>query len=357
MRCALSIQQWDETASRDRLLWTDTADFLKGEIVTGFAAGISMDVNVTAFDTVTASLMVHAYTFAPQPNHGARNFNIEYGLPGRVSDLAGKNGARLTLLVTPLQPVAIDTAWCPYSHHEVKDFAVDPTAHMNIYYVERTLADYYWNSIKGMFENEYDTIDRMVNFSMPGKYLLFLCPCKLNTVIWDDRFAMMIDPVRSTMFAIYTKEGNSVFPFMITQSAMYRNYGYTPAFLADGFANYTSMALHDAKKMKRENQLIRLDSLMDTYAYYQSDPLTTRPGIGNLRPLSDRPVSDRSVPGTLSQGRRSQSAERDRVDLRQAGQRPRIGVAGVARYGVDSIRTVCLSCRTGGDPLRLRGGS
>jgi tetratricopeptide (TPR) repeat protein len=275
VRCALSIQQWDTTAARDRLLWTDTADFLKGEIVTGFAAGISMDVNVTAFDTISAAIMVHAYTFAPQPKHGARNFTIEYGLPGRVGDLTGKNGARYTLTVTPLEPVVIDTVWCPYSHHVADDFAVDPTAHMNIYYVERTLGDYFWNSIKGMLENEYEIVDRMMNFSMPGKYLLFLCPCKLHTVIWDDRFAMMIDPVRSTMFAIYTKEANSVFPFLISQAAMYRNYGYAPAFLADGFANYTSLAIYDAKKMKRENRLIPLDSLLDTYAYYQADPLTT----------------------------------------------------------------------------------
>jgi tetratricopeptide (TPR) repeat protein len=272
VRCSLSIEQWDSAGSRDRLLWTDTADFLKGSIVTGFAAGLSIDVNVTAFDTLSAEMMVHAYTFTPQPKHGARNFNIEYGLPGRIDNLVGKNGARYTLIIMPLQPVNIDTTWCPYSHHDAEDFAIDPSAHMNIYYVKRTLADYYWNSIKGMMEEEYDNFNRIVNFSMPGKYLFFVCPCKINTVIWDDRFAMMIDPVRSTMFAVYAKEYNSVFPFIISQAAVFRNYGYAPAFLADGFANYLSFAIHDVKKMKQENRLVRLDSLLDTHAYYQADP-------------------------------------------------------------------------------------
>ena len=272
VRCALAIDQWDPAGSRQVLLWTDTADFVKGANVTGFAAGLSIDVNVTALDTAVAHITVHVYTFAPQPGHGAKNFMVEYGLPGRIEDLEGKNGARYRLTVTPLQPVKIDTAWCPYSHYAVEDFAVDPSAHLNIYYVPRSLGDYYWNSVKGMLEEEYDNFSRLVNFTMPGKFTLYLCPCKLNTVIWDDRYAMMIDPVRSTMFAVFAKEYNSVFPFLVSQAAVYHNYGYAPPFLADGFANYLSFAIYDARKLKSEDKLIPLDSLLDTYAYFRADP-------------------------------------------------------------------------------------
>lgn len=272
VRCALAIDQWDSAGSKEVLLWADTADLLKGENVTGFAAGMSIDVNVTDLDTAVARMNVHAYTFAQQPGHGARNFMVEYGLPGRIENLVGKNGARYRLTLTPLKPIRIDTAWCPYSHYTVEDFAVDPSTHMNIYYVSKSLGDYYWNSIKGMLEEEYDNFSRLVNFTMPGKFTLYICPCKLNTVIWDDRFAMMIDPVRSTMFAVFAKEYNSVYPFVISQAAVYHNYGYAPPFLADGFANYLSFAIYDARKLKRENKLIPLDSLLDTYAYFQADP-------------------------------------------------------------------------------------
>lgn len=272
VRCALDVYQWDTERSAQVLLWADTADFLKERDVSGFAVGLSIDVNVTSFDTVSARFDVHAYTFAQQPTHGAKNFQAEYGLPARIDSLIGKNGARLSLTVLPLAPVWIDTAFCNYSQHVVKDFSVDPTAHMNIYYVPQTLGDFYWNSVKGLLEDEYDNLSRMVNFSMPGKYILYLCPCKLNTVIWDDRFAMMIDPVRSTIFAVYAKDYNSVFPFLISQAAVYHNYGYAPAFLADGFANYSSFAIYDMKKMKAEDSLIPLDSLLSTHAYYQIDP-------------------------------------------------------------------------------------
>ena len=272
VRCALNVHQWDTERSSNVLLWADTADFLKDANVTGFAVGLSIDVNVTGFDTVSARFAVHVYTFAQQPEHGAKNFQVEYGLPARIDDLAGKNGVRYSLTVVPHEPVWIDTAGCPYSHHTVEDFRVDPSAHMNIYYVPRTLGDFYWNSVKGMLEQEYENMSRMVNFNMPGKFLLYVCPCKLHTVIWDDRFAMMIDPVRSTMFAVYAREFNSVYPFLISQAAVYHNYGYAPPFLADGFANYSSFAIYDVKKMKAEGRLIPLDSLLDTHAYFQTDP-------------------------------------------------------------------------------------
>jgi len=289
VRCALTIHQRDAGRAVDVLLWADTADFLKETNVTGFAVGLSIDVDVTHIDSAGVTMAVHAYTLAQQPKHGARNFQVEYGLPATLGDLVGKNGGQYRLTLVPLEPVSIDTGWCPYSHHTVEDFHVDPSAHMNIYFVPQTLGDFYWNSVKGMLEEEYDNFSRMVNFNMPGKYMLYLCPCKLNTVIWDDRFAMMIDPVRNTMFAVYAREYNSVHPFLISQAAVYHNYGYAPPFLADGFANYLSFAIYDAKKLKASGDLIPLDSLLNTHAYFQADPrLSDRISATFVRYLVDQ---------------------------------------------------------------------
>jgi len=271
IRCSLMVHQWDARRTTNVLLYADTADFLQGVNVTGFVAGLSIDVEVTAIDTAAVKMTVHVHTFAQRPGHGARNFQVEYGLPARLENLIGKDSARYRLTLVPLEPIEMDTGWCSYSHHTVEDFHVDPSAHMNIYYVPQTLGDFHWNAIKGMLEEEYDNFSRITNFNMPGKYMLYLCPCRINTVIWDDRFGMMIDPVRSTMFAIYAKSYNSVFPFLISQAAIYRNFGYAPAFLADGFANYLSFVIYDIKKVKAEGGLIPLDSLLDTYAYLQAD--------------------------------------------------------------------------------------
>jgi len=272
VRCELKVHLWDETIQSNVLLYVDTADFLKDTNVTGFMVGLSIDVEVTAIDSAAVAMIVHVHTFAPQPSHGARNFQVEYGLPARLGDLVGKNGRPYQLTITPLEAITIDPEQCSFSHHAVEDFHVDPSAHMNIYYVPQTLGDFHWNAIKGMLEEEYSNFSRMTNLNMPGKYLLYLCPCKLGTVIWDDRFGMMIDPVRSTMFGIYAKNYNSIYPFLISQAATYKNYGYAPSFLADGLANYLSFAIHDIKKLKEEGALIPVDSLLSTNAFFQADP-------------------------------------------------------------------------------------
>jgi tetratricopeptide (TPR) repeat protein len=233
-------------------------------------------------------MTVHVSTHAPQPDNAARNFRVEYDLPARLDGLVGKNGLLSRLTLIPIEPVDIDTSWCPFSHYEVDDFGVDPSAHMNIYYVPQTLGDFHWNAIKGLLEEEYDGFNRMVNFNLPGKYLLYVCPCRLKTIIWDDRFGMMVDPVRRTMFAIYAKEFNAVYPFLVSQAALYHNYGYAPAFLSEGFANYLSFAIYDMKKLRAEGGQVPLDSLLDTYSYYRADPrLSDRMSATFVRYLVD----------------------------------------------------------------------
>ena len=271
-RCEIRIEQWDADSKQYVRLHVDTTDVLQDVHVTGFAAGMSLDLEVTAVDSLRVTMNAHAHTFAEQPDRKARNFKIEYGLPAHIDDLTGKNKSKLRLTLTPLEPVVIDRDRCPFIHYTVDDFAVDPTAHMNIYYVPQTLGDFHWNAIKGLLEEEYETFNGLANFNMPGKYLLYLCPCKLNSIIWDDRFGMMVDPVRSTMFSIYSQEYNSTYPFLISQAATYHNYGYAPAFVSEGLANYLSFAVFDMKHLRTEGNLPKLSSLLDTYTYMQTAP-------------------------------------------------------------------------------------
>ena len=272
VRCEIKIGQWNNDTERYQLIHSDTADFLENVHVTGFATGVSLDIETVAIDSSRVTANAHAHTFAGQPDRKARNLTIEYGLPASIDDLIGKNGCRLRVTITPLEPIKLAPELCPYIHYTVEDFAVDPTAHTNLYYVPQTLGDFYWNTVKGLMEEEYESYNRVANFSMPGKYLLYLCPCKLNSIIWDDRFGMMVDPVRSTMFSIFTKEYNSTYPFLISQAALYHNFGYAPAFVSEGGANYFSFAIFDMKRLLAEGNLPELKSLLDSYTYMQTDP-------------------------------------------------------------------------------------
>jgi tetratricopeptide (TPR) repeat protein len=273
LRAALAIHQWDLEQQQDVLLYTDTNDFLVEVEATGFATCLSLSVKVIDLDSLGARFQVHVFTLDTQSKNYARSFDVEYGLPARIDDILGKGNSRLSLTVVPIASVDVDTSFCGYLHSSADDFRVDPTAHLDIHYVPQSLADFYWGSIKGLMEDEYRQFDKLVNFSLPGKYDLYACPCKIRSIIWDDRFGMMVDPTRNGLFSIYTKDFNSTYPFLVNQAAIFRKYGYAPAFLSEGFANYLSFAVQDMKEIRREGKTIPLDDLLDTYAFYQADPL------------------------------------------------------------------------------------
>ncbi|MBU0983023.1 MAG: hypothetical protein KKA42_04080, partial [candidate division Zixibacteria bacterium] len=133
--------------------------------------------------------------------------------------------------------------------------------------------DYYWNTVKGLMEEEYQRFRRLNTFTMPGKYHLYLCPCPLYSVIWDSRFGTSIDPTRGTIFTLYTPDINTAWPMVITQSAILRNYGYAPAFLTEGFASYLSFALYDMKKFREQGKAQPITDFIATREYMAADPI------------------------------------------------------------------------------------
>ncbi|MCP4684104.1 MAG: hypothetical protein GY867_01535 [bacterium] len=272
LRAELSIHQMDGASQKNVLLYTDTNDFLVDVEATGFATCLSFNVKVTGVDSLGARFQVHVFTLDAQSKNYARSFDVEYDLPAKIEDIVGKDDSRLTLTVVPLASIEIDTSNCHYLHQSEDDFSFDPTAHLDIHYVPQSLADFYWGSIKGLMEDEYRRFDRLVRFNLPGKYHLYACPCKIRSVIWDDRFGMLVDPTRSALFSIYTQDFNSTYPFLVNQAAILRKYGYAPAFLSEGFANYLTFAVHGMKEIISEGKTVPLDNLLDTYSYFQADP-------------------------------------------------------------------------------------
>ena len=272
VRFDLSIYQHDTAADSNVLLYNDLVDVVKDVTATGFLVSMSLDIQLTHVDSTSAGFDVHVYTLAAEPNNYAQRFQVEWDLPARMSKLIGKNGAEYTLVLKPVEAIDIDTSYCGWVTHKVEDFKVDPSANVNIHYVPNTLGDYYWNSIKGVFNDEYEAFRSLTKFNLPGRYELFLCPCRVNSVIWDNRFSMVTDPIRSNLYAIYARDFNSAYPFLILHASLLRNYGYAPPFLSEGLAGYMSFANYDMKKLLASGTKVSLDNLLDTYDYLTADP-------------------------------------------------------------------------------------
>lgn len=255
------------------LLLADTADLLKGVRAHGFFAGFSVEVEVTEVDTVRAAFSIQVVTLSEKPMNVARSFQVEYGLPARIDDIPVKDSANYSLVVRPLALLDIDPKGCEYAHYNHDDFSFDPTAYTDLYFVENTYGDYYWNSVKAVLEDRYRLFREINKFNLPGKYSVFLCPCPIYSVIWDTRFGMMIDPTRRNAFAIFNRDFNSVDPFLVLQLSLLHHYGYAPLFLTEGFANYLSFANYDMKKIIAAGKNQPVAPLLKTLTYYQAEPV------------------------------------------------------------------------------------
>ena len=312
VECALLVHQTDSTG-QNVLLSADTTTFVKGIHTSGFLLTFSLDIEFTEIDTTQCVFNSQIVTLGPQAQTQAKKFTVEYGLPAHMNDITGKNNNRYTLTIIPLAPYDIDTTACNFNHLDDSAFRFNPTAHTDLYYVPTSLADFYWTSVKELMEYEYRQFISLFNLNLPGKFQLFLCPCPIHSVIWDNRFGQTIIPNKNVGFAIYTKQVNTADPFILNHAAILRQFGYAPPFISEGLAGYLSFAIFDMKQLAAEHKTKPLSYFLDTYHYLKADPtladrtaatfvkfLIDTYGIGRFKELYEK-ADDLSLQSSLTQ--------------------------------------------------------
>jgi tetratricopeptide (TPR) repeat protein len=272
VKFSFAVSQRDSVNSRDVLLYVDTAEVAKGIPASGFMAVMSVDVRIDRIDTSGVEYSVQAVTASQPASTASRQVQSEFGLPLILSGLKGKNGSVYSLSVRPLKRTKLKDSDCAVSKAAIDKFNVDPTAHTDLHYVKGTHGDLYWTLAKGLFESEYDQFNMVNRFNVPGKFSIYLCPCPISSVIWDRRFWQAVDPTKGTAFVLYTTDVNTADPFVLMLLAIHRQYGYAPAFLADGYANSVTLAVDEMKQLLTDKKDKPLASLLDTYGYFTADP-------------------------------------------------------------------------------------
>ncbi len=291
--CALQVDQISPAGERVAL-YHDTVSLVPEIARTGFAVSFSIDIELADFDSTAASFMVHVVTLGPPAKTLSRRFRVEYGLPALIDSIPGKNSVWYALTMTPVESADYALNLCPYDHHKSDGFTLQPTAHMDIHFLRNSLGDFYYGAVKGVLEASYREFKGMCWFNLPGKYHLYLCPCLIPSVVWDKRFGMSGDPTRSSAQVLFTKEINAVDPFVINHPALLRNWGYAPAVLSEGLANYGSLPEIDIKRLGSQGKLYDLEELLRPGRYRLLDPfIADRCAAGFVRFLVNRFGLDR----------------------------------------------------------------
>jgi len=272
IKSVLSVFQHNSDAGGNTLLLQDTVSVVEGVTASGFFLNFSIDFSLNKVDSLRTSFDIHLVTIGPNAATRSQAFTVEYGLPAKLTDIPGKNGARYTLEIRPLEMIDVERESCSYDHRQPGQFDKLPTANTDIYFVPNSLGDFYFDAVKELMETQYRSFSDLFNFNLPGKYAMYLCPCPVATVLWDKRFYMMADPTRNTSFALYGAGLNSADPFLLIHTAVLNNLGYAPPFLSEGIAGYLSVSVFDMKEIVGENKQIPLSDLMATYTYLSTDP-------------------------------------------------------------------------------------
>ncbi len=267
----VSVQQ--ETADGPLLVMSDTFTVREGMPTTGFLLAFSIDLTLESIDSARCNFLTHLVTIGPPANTYGRSFSVEYGLPARIDGIEVKGDATYSLALTPLEPVEVNDDYCPYDHNEDGGFSNQPTANFDVQVLPNSFADFFFESAKSVLEADYREFKAAFSFNLPGKFNVFLAPCPMPSVIWDERYGQVVDPTRSTTYSILAKGINTTDPFVVNHLAVLRSWGYAPPFVSEGAANFIALPSFEMKEYFAENAAIPLDSLLDTYAYLNADPL------------------------------------------------------------------------------------
>lgn len=272
VKFVFAVSQRDTANHRDVVLYTDTADVVKDIPAVGFMAVVSVEVRVSRIDSNSVSYSVQTVTATQPAATAAREVTSEFGLPLTLANLNGKNGSTYAVSVRPIKRTRPADRDIKVTSASLDKFQFNPTAHTDLYFLKNTHGDFFWNLVKGMFESEYDQFDAMIKFNVPGKYSIYLCPAPIASVIWDERFGQVVDPTRGTAYVVYTTGANSADPFVLMLLAIYRQYGYAPAFLADGLANFGGLGIDEMKELVKAGKARSLAPFLNSHAYFTGDP-------------------------------------------------------------------------------------
>ena len=267
----IDIFQVENSIEKNHLIYSDTFDIQAGKNRSGFVGPFSLDIELQKADTLNATFDVHLVTLGMPAYTYSNKYFVEYSLPARIEHIEGKNETEYLLLVSPLEfKNDIDTT-CNYDV-SVKDvYYAKPTAYTDIYYIQSTLGEFYWDSIKELMETNYSLFRGFLHLNIPGKINIFVPPCLTNVVIWDKRFGTSFDPTKNTAYAVYSQQLNTVDPFILNHTATLKTYGYSSPFLSEGLANYFSFGMFEMKKIVNEKRNIPLEQLLQTYDYLTAD--------------------------------------------------------------------------------------
>lgn len=239
----------------------------EGVNATLFMGNFSLNLNYQMIDSTNLFLNLSLYNLPPGMDRIFKNFPMGLGHTYKLNDIPLKEERVFQLKLTP-KAFTEEEDYCGYLITDTLWF-YKQSVHYAFTFMEKSLADFFFNMNKNYLELDYAGIKKHFKFSYPltQKIDYFICPCEIPEAIWDQRLNLSLDPSKHKIYVLFEKDKESVdFPGPLLL-LLYEFWGYAPAFVAEGASGYLGMTHYYAKKLKEEGSLIPLSELKITSAY------------------------------------------------------------------------------------------
>ncbi|MDH4222120.1 MAG: hypothetical protein OEV55_01125 [candidate division Zixibacteria bacterium] len=239
----------------------------EGIIATLFVGNLTINLNYQKIDSTNLVFNLGFFTLAPEMNRLFKTFPMGLNHTYTLKDIKLKKEREFQLEITPKRFLEKEDN-CSYLLSDTLWF-YKQSVHYAFTFMEKSLADFFYNMNKNYLELDYGEIKRYFKFRYPQNYKIdyFICPCEISEAIWDKRLNLSLDPSKHKVYVLFDKEKESVdFPGPLLL-LLYEFWGYAPAFVAEGASGYTGLSHYYAKKLKDDGLLIPLSDLEITSAY------------------------------------------------------------------------------------------
>jgi len=271
INCQVSVREKAAADSADFVL-IEKRDFAVTEGVknTAFMVNFTLDLTATYNDSGFFNCTLSVFTLGPQAQTYFKRFQSQPGGVYFINSIRGKANIeyRVGISLLSIDSTAHSDNACDYDFRRDGVWNFDPSAHFDLYFVPKSLADARWNMLRDFLESNYKDFKELFQFDFPGKINCFLSPCVLPQVTWDKRMGYAIDPPRSNCFMLYSHGENTVDPIPAYLVRIYRYMGYAPPLLAEGMAAYFDFPHYFAGDLRRADKLPPLSMLLKSVDYY-----------------------------------------------------------------------------------------
>lgn len=255
-----------QNSGKPEVVVCDTISLIENEDVEAFCGNLSLDITYEGLVDNGVSFSLRYIPLPPSSTPYMDKVVSPLDIPYLADSVLVKGENVYRALFTPLSVDSLETD-CNYNHTNEDQFMFDPSANFDIYFVQNSLGDYFWNNIRDHLEYELEQFNKFFNFTQPGKINFYLYPCNSPFYVRYRSTDYGIHPAKNNIYFEYSHKTVGIPVEGVNLLKLFRYWGYSPRLLTDGAAGITDFYKYYCRYYKKTEGLYPLKDMLKSVDY------------------------------------------------------------------------------------------